>query len=436
MLLERILKQNPWWGKKEVEGIKNYKERFLFKEVSGYLKKPQIIAVVGLRRTGKTVILLQTIQKLLKRKIAPKRILYFSFDEILGKDPQIIEKVLGIYENEIRREELKDVFVFFDEVNHLKNWQVILKRYYDLKRKIKFFVSGSSSIYLHKTKESLAGRIYEFELTPLSFKEFLRFKGIDIDIYHAKTRAKIFHSFESFLIEGGFPELVRFTEKSMKNRILQEYFNVMLYRDLVERYQIRDPSILKYLLKRIIASFTKEFSVNRIYNDLKSRGFKIGKNSIYRLIEQIFSIYLAASVEKYDPAVVKREMSNKKIYLYDNGMASAMHYAFSEDRGRLLENLVFSRLRSLSQEIYFLKNGYECDFAVFPLGQKPLLVQVTDTLHQDNLKREIKGFAKARKRLDQARCLLIAADISISKEMIPEWLETYIAADWFLAGRV
>ena len=127
-LLERIIKQNPWWEKKEIEEIKNYQKRFLLKELWQYRDDSQIIAVLGMRRTGKTVLLLQTIEKLLKN-IPPKKILYFSFDEILGKDPEIIEKVIEIYENEILKDELKNVYIFFDEVNHLKNWQVILKRY-------------------------------------------------------------------------------------------------------------------------------------------------------------------------------------------------------------------------------------------------------------------------------------------------------------------
>ena len=127
-----------------------------------------------MRRTGKSVLLLQFIRSFLS-KISPKRILYFSFDEILGRDPDIIENIIEIYENEILKDELKNVYIFFDEINHLENWQVILKRFYDLKRKIKFFVSGSSSIYLKKTEESLAGRIYEFNLPPLSFKEYLYF---------------------------------------------------------------------------------------------------------------------------------------------------------------------------------------------------------------------------------------------------------------------
>lgn len=126
---------------------------------------------------------------------------------------------------------------------------------------------------------------------------------------------------------------------------------------MVERYEIRDIAILKYLLKRLIGSFTKEFSVNKLYNDLKSRGFSIGKDTLYRMMEEIFAIYMLASIERYDPAVIKREMSNKKVYLYDNGFATAMHYSFSEDRGKRLENVVFRRLRAQTEDIFFARNG-------------------------------------------------------------------------------
>ncbi len=117
-------------------------------------------------------------------------------------------------------------------------------------------------------------------------------------------------------------------EDRFKSQVLQEYFNVMLYRDLIERYTIKDVSVLKYLVKRFLASFTKEVSINKLYNKLKSRGISISKDRIYRMVDQIFSIYMLAYVEKHDPSVTKREMSKKKIYLYDNGFAAVTQYFF------------------------------------------------------------------------------------------------------------
>jgi len=137
-------------------------------------------------------------------------------------------------------------------------------------------------------------------------------------------------------------------------------------------------------------------------------------------------------VEKYDPTLVKREMSNKKIYLYDNGFASAIQYAFSEDRGKHLENLVFAAIRSTTEEIFFLKNGFECDFVVLPDTRNALLIQVTDVLHQDNFKREINGLEKARKRIKNSSGLLLTRESTIPHKALPDWVEIKTVSEWLL----
>jgi hypothetical protein len=205
----------------------------------------------------------------------------------------------------------------------------------------------------------------------------------------------------------------------------------MFYRDLVERFRVSDPAVLKYVLKRLIASFTKEFSVHKLYNDLKSRGFSIGKDSLYRTMDEVFAIYMLARVERYDPSVVRREMSNRKVYLYDNGLASALHFSFAEDRGKLLENMVFRHLREKTHEIYFLRNGWECDFIARPMEKDPLLVQVTARLDETNLAREIRGLEVARKLLPQGRAILLAESLQPGLD-IPGWIQTLSVMDWLL----
>ena len=217
--------------------------------------------------------------------------------------------------------------------------------------------------------------------------------------------------------------------------VLQEYFSVLLYRDLMERYQIRDASMLKYLIKRLISSFTKEFSVNKLYNDLKSRGIKIGKDTLYAMIDQIFSVYMVTAVEKYDPAVVKRELANRKVYLYDNGLASISLFSRFEGRGKLLENLVFCALRKSCDEIFFLKNGFECDFVALGRQREPLLIQVADILHHDNLERELKGLEKALQRVKGGKALLIVNEISVPAHKIPDWAQVVQITDWLLSEK-
>ena len=107
----------------------------------------------------------------------------------------------------------------------------------------------------------------------------------------------------------------------------------------------RDNAALKYLLKRLLALFTKEYSLNKIYNESRSGGFSIGKNALYSMADAVFSVFVVASVERYDPSVVRREMSSKKVYAFDSGMVSAVHFSTSGDRGKYLENFVFAHLR-------------------------------------------------------------------------------------------
>lgn len=391
----------------------------------------KIVTIIGPRRAGKTWYFFQLMASLEAIGIKREQCLYLNLeDERLELDmnyDQILDAYLELYPDQ----ELDEIYIFLDEIQELPNWEKYVRRLYDtVSRKI--FLTGSNAKMLSsEIATSLRGRSLSFEILPLSFYEFLLFRDIDpTERYSTKKRAIIQSSFEEYLVWGGYPELVNI-EPRFKPEVLQEYFNVMLYRDLMDRYEVRDASMLKYLIKRLVASFTKEFSVNKLYNDLKSRGIKIGKDSIYRLIDQIFSIYMLTCVEKYDPSVIKREMSNRKIYLYDNGFASATNYSFSKDRGKLLENLVFATIRS-KNEPYFLKNGYECDFVVLPEAEEPMLIQVTEILHRDNFKREIKGLEKARKRIANGRSVLITTEVAVPIAMIPEWVEVKTATDWLL----
>jgi uncharacterized protein len=392
----------------------------------------KIVTIVGPRRAGKTWYFYQLISTLEDRGVERRQIIYINFEderlEFEGGYDQIIDAFMELNPEQA----LGEIYIFFDEIQELPNWEKYVRRLYDTVTR-KIFLTGSNAKMLSaEIATSLRGRSLSFELMPLSFKEYLSFKGIHTeDRFSTKNRAIIKNNVDEYLSWGGYPELVT-VEKRFKPDVLQEYFNVMLYRDLIQRYDMKDVSVLKYLIKRLIGSFTKEFSVHKLYNDLKSRGYTTSKDSIYRIIDQIFSIYMVASLEKYDPAVVKREMSNRKIYLFDNGFASATQYAFFDDRGKLLENMVFSSLRAVSDEIFFMKNGWECDFVSFRRGAQPLLVQVTEKLHKDNYEREISGLLKAKSRIENGTGLILVADLSTIPEKLPDGIRIMDVSDWML----
>lgn len=400
-------------------------------EIPLEIEKP--ISIVGPRRAGKTFYLYQTISALEERGVDRRQIVYINFEDerlSLSGDNDVI---LDAYREMYPDRNLKEVYFFFDEIQELPGWEKFVRRLVDTVSSRIFFTGSNARLLSREIATSLRGRSLSFEILPLSFREYLLFKGATPKpAVSSRERALQSRAFEQYLYWGGFPEILQ-VEERFRIKVLQEYFNVMLYRDLVERFNITDVSVLKFLLKRLISSFTKEFSINKLYKELKSRGFSIGKDALYNLTEEIFSIYMLASVEKYDPSVVRREMSNRKVYLLDNGFSTALHYAFSEDFGKLLENLVYCHLRGLSEDIYFVRNGWECDFAVWRTGAKPLLVQVTQELDEHTITREVKGLTGAMGYLDDADNILLYRSIQKGLE-VPEMINTMEITEWLLAS--
>lgn len=392
----------------------------------------KIITIIGPRRAGKTFYLYQIMANLEKEGVKKQECLYLNFeDERLnfdGGNDVIFDAYRELYPNQ----DLSRVYLFFDEIQELPGWEKFIRRVNDSITNHIFLTGSNSKLLSKEIASSLRGRSLSFEILPLSFLEFLSFRDLPQCMpVSSRDNALVRIAFEHYCLWGGFPELIGINE-SFKVQILQEYFNVMLYRDLVERYRIRDTAVVKYLLKRLVASFTKEFSVNKLYNELKSKNFSIGKDTLYKMVDEIFSIYMLASVERYDPSVVRREMSNKKVYLYDNGFATALNTSFAEDRGKLLENIVFRHLRGQTEEIYFARNGWECDFVVFTQGKKPQLIQVAWQLNRENIDREVKGLVSSRKILEDAEGLLIVDHTEPGLD-VPEWIRVVPVVEWLLS---
>mgnify|MGYP001127872854 CR=1 FL=1 len=415
-LLERIIKQNPWWESKEIDEIKNYRERFLLKEILGYKKDPQMIAVLGLRRTGKTVLLFQLIKRFIK-EIPSKRILYFSFDEILGKDPKIIERILEIYENEILKGTLKNVFIFFDEINHLENWQVVLKRYYELKKKIKFFVSGSSSIFLKKTKESLAGRIYEFELKPLTFKEFLFLKGIEIKDINIQ-RLILKKELNKYFLSGSLPEIMQESDFLKVKKYINSIIDKIIFYDIPKVYEVAEPEVLKAILTLI----AQKPGMILKYQSLSS-AFGVTYQTISKYINYLEKSFLIKLIYNFRGSPIARARKLKKVYLGCLNIAEGFSYSENEllkSLPYLAENLVCLHLDSK----WFWRKYSEVDFYH---QNTPIEVKYTQA------KPDIKNSLLAAKTLGSKKMYVITKDIE-HKEKIHGIEVTYTPLWKFLVS--
>lgn len=372
----------------------------------------KVISIIGVRRSGKTYLLYGLMEKL-RHSLAANRLVYINFeDERLDFERPELDLILQAYRELYPGIDLREVYFFFDEIQNVDGWDRFVRRVHDsVSRNI--FITGSNSKLLSKEiATSLRGRTLTYEIFPLSFREYLDFLEMDWqkEFYSSEGRAIMHRRLEEYLRYGGFPELLRF-ENNLKDKVLQDYYDTMLFRDLVERYNIKQIHILKYFIKRLMASVTKDFSVNKIYNELKSQGLKLGKGLLYEFLDAVESIYLMFVLNRYSPSVVKQEMSEKKIYSIDNGLLNAVTFKFSKDTGKLLENMVGLDLLRQGKEIFFYRNRVECDFVVTEREQVLSALQVClSTKDIDTREREIRGLVSACKKFNLDSGSIITLD--------------------------
>lgn len=387
--------------KKEI--IKSLIREFHYKPLPQYtpreidvpLKVKKIVTLIGVRRSGKTFVLYQLIDRLL-RETDKTDLIFINFeDERLDLATREADLILQAYRELYPGRDMASCYFFFDEIQNLPGWEGFVRRLYDTVSHHIFLTGSNARMLSSEISTSLRGRSISYEVFPLSFREYLSFRGIPVDFYIPETKAAIYNALESYLEFGGFPELVSMADEDVRYRILQEYFDVMLFRDLVERYEIKNLIALKFFLKRLFSSATKQVSINRIYNDLKAAGIRIGKNSLYNFLEQAEAIFLVQTLKKYSPKVSVQEFGERKIFIIDNGLLNSVVFKFSDDRGKAMEQVVFWELRRRGKQFFFSKNGYECDFVIVSRsGDVTDIIQVCSDLSDPHtLSREKKGIS-------------------------------------------
>jgi uncharacterized protein len=406
----------------------------LQREIGLPLNTGKIISVCGVRRSGKTYLLYDTINRLIQtNKVEKQQILFINFDdERLHIKAEELDLILQAYRELFPQINIEEIFFFFDEIQMADGWEQFIRRIYD-QISSNIYISGSNSRLLATDiASSLRGRTLQIEVFPLSFKEFCRFKQIDTNSNLPENKAKILNGFYQFLSKGGFPELV-LHDYQYAEKILQEYYYVMLYKDIVERYSVKNIPVLKYLINRLLSNLCKPTSIHKIYNEIKSAGLKLDKNILYELAEQLENVFFSQRLTKYSQSVLKSELSNeKKIYFIDNGMVSALNYSSQNDFGKLFENLVYLWLRSkypFQRGLYFYKGKRECDFVLVDKDQPTTLIQACwDISEDETLKREIAGLAEASQILKCNNAIILTPERE--DEIVSGDLKINIQAAW------
>lgn len=362
------------------------------------IKSDEIIDIIGPRRSGKSSVL-----KLLIKNLEKDSWLYINFEDpffIENNSPEVIDELIDAYKQNYSHS-LK--YLFFDEIQNIERWENAVRKLRDGSG-YKIFITGSSSKLLSGELSSLiTGRHLSYVLLPLSFREYLSFKKIRIDNKKdiVLQEAKIIKYFDKYLHLGGFPKIV--LDENME--LLKQYYSDILGKDIIERHNIRQKSIIEKMGVYLLSNAAKILSVASL-----EKTFGISFQSASSYLEYFKESFLIFGVSQFSYSLKTQQKSLKKIYAADTGLANAVSFRFSEDYGRLLENCVFLHLNQLAPEIYYYKtkSGLEVDFLIKTHAQKMTLIQVcADLSDEKTKKREIKALTEAMNELDISSGLIL-----------------------------
>ncbi len=407
-LIEDVLeKQNPWWfGKSYNRGIPRL---HYYPRLSKYMSTEEILLILGARRTGKSTLIYQLISSLELPENEAMSVLYINLDEpVFQSRSESAVLLSGIIEDHIAATKKERYYIFLDEIQNFKYWTQTLKTLYDTDKRLKFVLTGSTSSLLKKnTITRLSGRYLTVTVFPLTFKEHLDFKGLKKP---TSTEKKM--EFEEYLRHGSFPRISLEEDNTIKEELLKNYYETIYLKDIIFPHKLRNNRDVINLLYFIISNVGKPFSYNIIANVLE-----ISADTVKEYLSYAEDSYLLYSINKFDFSLRKQLANPKKIYCLDTGLINAVSFKFSENYGRLLENLVFIELIRRQSEVYYHKGSYECDFLIKADNKITNAIQVTKELNPDNKKRELEGLREAMKAYDLEEGFILTKDTEELIEM-------------------
>lgn len=393
-ILTALLEWNPW--------IENEFPAVLFgiardAPLLTYLALPEIKILEGVRRSGKSTLLYQVAAQ----GVADgKRVLYINFeDEVLRH-----HTLSDIYYAYLSRSKVD--YLLLDEIQHCSDWVPFVRKFYDRKQLDQIWITGSNSSLIGKEySEVLTGRNIKLRIMPLAFSEYLRFTGYSSLQFplSSELAVDVKKSFENYLTFGAFPAI---TLRSVYQReLLTNYFEDFLFKDIATRHDV-NTSKLRDLAIYLVTHSAKIVS----YNNL-SKALSLHPTTVSDYVSYMKEVFLLDEVYKFDYSLKKQYVNDKKIYLVDTGLGHAVSFRFSDDRGRMLETVVYQALKHQKKEIYLHREKKECDFIIKEGLDIVQAIQVTHSLADPQTKaREIAGLVEAMKTYHLKEGTILTSD--------------------------
>ena len=410
-----LLSEWNFWKKEQETGIE--RSEYMNKSLMFLKTKAnKILAITGVRRSGKSFLTKQIIKEFIKEGIEPKNTLIVNFEEVKIDEELNLKLLIKIYEafKEIINPDKQPIIVL-DEVQEIPKWEKFVRTLQE-KNEAKIIVTGSSSkIMSDELATILTGRVLEIGIFPLNFKEFLKFKSFEFkgykDLIIRKNDLK--KLLREYLKFGGFPEVIIEEQEYVKISILKKYYNDIIIKDIVRRYKIRNIKKIEILSNYYLTNFSSSITFNRI-----SKFLKLPVKTVEIYSKYIESSKLLFFVSRFSFSVKEQENSPRKVYPIDTGLVNAISFRLMENKGKLMENLVAielyrERAKKSLTEIYYWKDsfGREVDFVVKEGLKVKQLIQVCwDISNEETKKRELKSLLKASKELKCRNLLVITED--------------------------
>ncbi len=368
---------------------------------------------IGVRRSGKSTFMFQTIKKLQDAGISRRNILYLNFfddrlhrlqHDNLGLIPEAYFSLFPEKKN------TEMVYCFFDEIQVIQGWEPFVDRLIRTE-KCEIYITGSSVQMLSREiATQMRGRALSWEIFPFSFREFLDCKGVESEgPLSTKKRLTIQKAFDEYWETGGFAEVAS-VDRMLRIKIHQEYWGAMLFRDLVERHDISHPRAVTDLAHWLVDNTGALYSINNLTGYLKSLGHKAPKSAVSDYLKWFEDAYILFTVRIFDASLSRANTNPKKIYCIDHALVTSISSGILVNAGHLLENLVFIALRRITPDIFYYKTkaGREVDFIAGRQGQSRMLVQVCESVADPKTrKRETTALTEAMTELELSQGIIV-----------------------------
>lgn len=387
-----IINQNPHWGANE---YKNLHERQFFDSLKSNLQVKHIQVLTGIRRSGKSSAFRMLVNELMKYE-DPKSILMLNMDDPLYYDiwdkpgnlyniVDLSEKITGI----------KTKYLFIDEAQAVLGWETYVKSAYDSGLFTKIFVTGSNSSFLNNQHSTLlSGRYLEEKIYPYTFSEIFYQNNIH-SLFDAVSQVPlVLRLLDNCLEWGCFPEITSLNNAELKSNLLKSYFESIIMKDCISRYQIADVATFKKLLLYCVSNAGSVFS----YKSLAT-ATGTNENTAKKYINILHDSHIISDLSNFAFSLKDNVRKSHKIYVADNGITNAVSYRFWDNKAKLFEGFVFNELQKCQyDEITFVNTNGECDFVIKDKFEYHA-IQVCYELTPENTGREVGGFAIVEKEI-------------------------------------